>query len=312
MAGLLSVPAARGGVWGGRGREGRTGRQGRTRGGGRAKEERGNDGGAGEGVWRPSARNPGRSATARGWGFALAGKGPVPGLLSPADQRGPARGACGCGTVLLGYSRFRAAFPGSSRVPPGVWPCACTCALARSRGRRLHGCCVDRPAVLDAGGWGIAPPHSPQAAEPVRGARPASRTVNSRGSGAFDGQGAGVRRGGAAGRGSPARNALNAGERVKGSLAQRFLPGPRLAGCRRSDAVGPGDARTSVRPRPSGAGIGRNRAVHARRYRGTQRPEFTVPLARRATRAGRARAAGPGVRPAAFARGACAHDVRRP
>lgn len=183
MAGLLSVPATRGGLWGGGGREGRTGRQGRTRDGGRAKEKRGNGGGAGEAEWRPSARNSGRSAAVRGWPPTRRGRARWPHVPPPADQRGPARGAYGCGVVLLVYGCFREAPPGSSRVPPGVWPCACTCALARSPGRRLHGCCVDRPAALYAGGWGITPSHSPQAAEPVRGARPASRTVCSRGCG---------------------------------------------------------------------------------------------------------------------------------
>lgn len=255
---------------------------------------------------------PGTPVRPRGLGGPASprGKGSLSGLPPPADQRGPARGAYGRGVAPLAHGRSPEVPPGSSRVPPGVWPCACTCALARSRGRRLHGCCVDRLAALDAGGWGISPPHSPQAVDRSGGeARLPGR--------AFRGMRGRSRGGCAAGPGGRPRKPQNNQyeirvKEVNRSPGQRFLPALRLAGCRRSDEVRPGDGRTSPWPCRPGAGTGRNRAVRAKRERGTQRPESVTPLTSAATRASRNRDVNPGVRPAAFARGACAHDVRRP
>lgn len=229
-------------------------------------------------------------------------------LPTGADQRGPARGAYVSAVVPLAPGRSGRGPPRAPCVHPGVWPCARTCALARSRRRRLHGCCVDRPAAFDAGGWGISPPHSPQAVDRSGGRGPPPGPCVP---GDSDGPAA-AWPGGCVDRRGGGRIRPNQSESVNGSCGQRFHSALRLAGCRRSDEVGPGDVRTVPPLRGPGTGIGRKRAVRAGPDRGTQRPESTIPLLSRATRASPARNARPGCRPAAFARGACTHDVRRP
>lgn len=235
-----------------------------------------------------------------------------PGGSPPADQRGRASGAYGRGRVPGAPGRFPEAGPGCSRVHPGVWPCARTCALARPRRRRLHGCCVDRPAVLDTGAGGY---HRPIPRGRWTGPGGVARLPD-RGFRVPRGRSTGVCRAcggsGGAARQSVARTGRNTEEQGDSSPPRRFPFLRRLAGSRRSDEVGSSGARTFPPPLAPTARDGRKRAVHAERVRGTQRPESVPPLATRATRAGRSRAGCSGGGPAAFARGACAHDVRRP
>lgn len=209
MAGLLSVPATRGGLWGGRGREGRTGRQGRTRDGGRAKEKRGNGGGAGEAEWRPSTRNSGRPAAARGLPPPRLGRARCPVFPRPptsADRRAERTGAVrsslcttASGRPLQGHpacppacgrAPVRALWPG----PPGgacmgaAWIGPPRCTRGAGGQRRL----IPRRRRNRSGGRG--PPPGPC----VPG-----------GAGVFRRRGAGVRRAGRADGGSVGRITAN-------------------------------------------------------------------------------------------------------
>lgn len=239
--------------------------------------------------------------------------GPVAAALrDPADQHGPARGRTRARPLPPAPGRCRRVRRGRWRVPPGVWPCARTCALAGPRGRRLHGCCVDRLAELEAGSWGN------------RRLIPRRRWTRSGGRGPPPGPcvqgGAGASRGGGrpwgtpgrAGRGSAQPNGGIRGRRGR-LIAGSAVPSSYENGWISTVGRGRAGARAD-RPAtaPPGRGPWPEADVRTRRRRGTQRPPAAPGLASPATRGGRARTARPAVRPAAFARGACAYDVRRP
>lgn len=132
---------------------------------------------------------PGRGWTAAADVAPGAAQGWGPDRDPPADQPEP---VCGGASGALSVRPLRLSPEPSSGVSvraPGVWPCARPCALARPRRERLHGCCVGRPAALDAVGWGNTVASFPAGGGPVRGAGHASRTVCGAGAGRAAGAG---------------------------------------------------------------------------------------------------------------------------
>lgn len=276
---------------------------------------------------RSPGRCPGQSAGAVDQGPRVGGEGRCrPSSCPPTSQDPsagvpPAPGPHGLRGLRQGPSS------GVSARAPGVWPCARPCALARSLRERLHGCCVGRPAPLDAAGWGNTVASFPAGGGPVRGADCASRTW----------RGAGV--------------ALAAPEGPRGdrrALPKTFPSPSRVrAGCAAGLAAGRAKRHKCLHTRPRCAGrsvpappengrmspVGRGWAdgfadiptvlpVRCRPWpdpgrcagtgAGTQRAASVTPLRSEPARADRSRNARSGCRSPAFARGACTRDVRRP
>ena len=183
MAGLLSVPATRGDRSEAGRREGRKGRGGRAGGERRAKEGRRN-GGEGAGPRGSGCEvRPRFGAETSGWRPGGVPEGCGSGARReravcrpPADQPGPGRTRAPGALSVTASGALAGPRPRVSARAPGVWPCARPCALARSPRERLHGCCVGRPAALDAAGWGNTVASFPAGGGPVRGADRASRT----------------------------------------------------------------------------------------------------------------------------------------
>lgn len=296
----------------------------RRKSGGTAERTRGRGGGSVELRRTPARRSqgaaPGGSGRGHGRGSGSGRGQAVPALRLPADQPGPARrGASGARPV-----RPPAPSPGpSSGVSaraPGVWPCARPCALARSPRERLHGCCVGRPAVLDTAGWGNTVASFPAGGGPVRGADCASRTWRGAGGGTRRPYGSQGDRLALAGLGRSVPQALCRHGAYRYECVYswpccvgRSVPAPpeigRMSPVGRGWADGFADIPTVLpvryRPWPD---PGRHAGMRA----GTQRAESAPPLTSAPTRAGRSRNTRSGSRSPAFARGACAPDVRRP